>query len=177
MQCTFPLFAIWALVSSAAAVDINLYTQTDMCGDFTPGSRVTCHGIAAGICCALNPVQNILSARFTGMVNTSVAILANDHCERSLNTSTGATRYCLTSFETARGALWNEEGEEILLGDALNCEKAVEPDSATFANGRSFKINYDVPSNVTDLIVDMVMTDPDLSLPMPDEALVYEIVD
>ncbi|KAI1124144.1 hypothetical protein F5Y10DRAFT_269400 [Nemania abortiva] len=176
MHCTFPLFAISVLVSSAASVNINLYGGSNACNNTSPGGRLVCGGIAAGTCCSFNPVQDVLSAGFTGMATTSVAIIANGNCQQSLNTATGATTYCLNSFNTARGALWKAPGREIRVGDPLNCEKTVEPNIATFANGRSFKINYDVPSNVTDVIVDMVMTDPQLSLPVPDEVLPYEIV-
>lgn len=56
------------------------------------------------------------------------------------------------------------------------CEKTVQPDRAFFSNGQSFRINYDVPDNVTALLVDLVRSDPDLSQGAPAEAVPYEIL-
>lgn len=56
------------------------------------------------------------------------------------------------------------------------CENTVKPNRAFFANGQSFHINYDVPDNVTALLVDLVKSDPGLSQGAPAEAMPYEIL-
>jgi hypothetical protein len=51
----------------------------------------------------------------------------------------------------------------------------LEPNRAIFNDGRTFRINYDTPANITALLVRLVKS-PNLNPKFPPEVLQYEVI-
>lgn len=58
-------------------------------------------------------------------------------------------------------------------GSQKNCTK---PKLAVFKGGRSFRINYDVPADVTSTLLELIKGDADVTA-VPADILHYEVTD
>ena len=114
------------------------------------------------------------NATFQGVVfevgNTEQA------CGTSCNSGTGAN-LCLDSgtCPALQGALWQAGSGRKKRGSAV--PECVEPDKIVFGNGKSFRINHDVPANVTSQLLGLFFSDSHLSEGIPKDILPYELVD
>ncbi|EJD50571.1 hypothetical protein AURDEDRAFT_160472 [Auricularia subglabra TFB-10046 SS5] len=173
------------LAVGAGAVNIVIYPNSDNCNDNTGGLQ--CGNIVADVCCE-NGGGDIFSARCMGLDTTGVpdtctiGVGSNANwCATNCNAGSGQATICLNpgTCPAGTGSFWISrsaavEGAEV----PAKCESSQKPDSAFFAGGqRRFRINYDVPANITALLVDLVKTDPSLSKGVPEVALPFEIKD
>lgn len=174
------LTAVLAL--TAAAVDIVIYPNSDVCDDNSGGLQ--CGNIPALECCE-NGGGDIFSARCSGLTTEGVpdfctiALGTNPNwCASNCNAAAGAAVICIDpgTCPAATGSFWvSGGGGRVEKGAIPECQGSRKPDAAVFTNGQRFRINYDVPANVTALLVGLVKTDPNLTKGVPDAVLPYEI--
>ncbi|EJD50570.1 hypothetical protein AURDEDRAFT_160471 [Auricularia subglabra TFB-10046 SS5] len=170
------------LAITAAAVTIDYYPNSVSCNDQTGGLQ--CGNIPALECCE-NGGGDIFSLRCNGLDTTGVpdtctiAVGTNPNwCQTNCNAGSGSSIICLDpgNCPAGTGGFWIS-GARVVEGAKIptQCTKSRKPDNAFFPNGRRFRINYDVPANITALLIDLVVSDPSLSKGVPDAVLPYEI--
>lgn len=180
----FSLPTILALAISATAVDVVIYPNSANCDDNSGGLQ--CGGVDPLVCCN-NGGGDIFSVKCTGLDTQGVpdqCVIADGpgpdaaFCQTALNSLGGEPTECVDpgTAPAGRGGYWIAFPDSRLARRSAQCTGAVKPDAALFNNGRKFKINYDVPTNVTDMLVSMVKSDGNLSKGVPEELLDYEIV-
>jgi len=185
MHFTLP-FVVSALFGCSIAVDIVIYPNSASCDD-SDGTGLQCGNVAALTCCH-NGGGDIFSSKCSGLDTTGVpdqcVIAIGDgpdaaYCTTSLEAEAGESVICLDpgSSPAATGGFWVDfsSKKSFRRGQAVQCTKSVKPDKALFGN-RSFRINYDVPTNVTDYLLGLIKTDPSLSNEIPGEVQEYEII-
>ncbi|EJD50574.1 hypothetical protein AURDEDRAFT_160475 [Auricularia subglabra TFB-10046 SS5] len=177
------LSVVFAL--SVMAVDIVIYPNSVSCDDNSGGLQ--CGNIAQLVCCH-NGGGDIFSVRCSGLDTTGVPDFCTigvgpgpdaAWCQSNCNSAGGSSIICIDpgSCPAATGSFWVSGGGSRLEGDAIptKCQGTVKPDAAVFTNGQKFRINYDIPANVTALLIELVKTDPHLSQAAPKAILPYEI--
>ncbi|EJD50569.1 hypothetical protein AURDEDRAFT_160470 [Auricularia subglabra TFB-10046 SS5] len=169
------------LAITATAVDIVIYPNSVSCDDNSSG--LLCRNIPAFDCCE-NGGGDIFSARCSGLDTTGVPDICTidvgtnpNPCATNCNAASGSSIICIDpgNCPAGTGSFWISGSRVVEMKVPAQCESSRKPDTAFFANGQRFRINYDVPANITALLVDLVKTDPSLSNGAPDAAIAYEI--
>ncbi|KAI1270044.1 hypothetical protein F5Y18DRAFT_421525 [Xylariaceae sp. FL1019] len=189
MHFTLSIIVASALFGSSLAQadirDIDIYPDSAVCNDHD-GTGLQCGNIGSLVCCQ-DGGRDIFSAQCRGLNTQDVAdqcvIAINDgpgtlSCKTALKAESGNSIICLDpdTSPAATGAFWVElrQKRSFRRGQAVQCTSSVKPDKAFFGS-RSFRINYDVPTNVTDYLMGLIKTDPSLSNEIPGDVLKYEI--
>lgn len=98
------------------------------------------------------------------------------YCDTACNAGGGDSTICINpdTCPAATGAYWTSVTRRARQAPA-KCQNTIKPDRAFFGNGQSFHINYEVPTNVTEMLVNLVKSDPNLTKGAPAELLPWEI--
>ncbi|KAL1851757.1 hypothetical protein VTK73DRAFT_9362 [Phialemonium thermophilum] len=184
MRFAFPTVAVAIMAAAARAVSINLYPHSDFCGDSTGALR--CGNITVNTCCHLSG-RHVYSVRFDDMDTGSYphqGILWDSDsgllCGEACSSGSGDETFCLNPGPCAVGkgasyVHYRRRRDVPGGGDGTASVDCVKPDLAVFAGGRTFRIHYDVPEEVSDAIVHLLLTDPSLERGVPDAYLLYEV--
>lgn len=183
MRFTFA-FVASALFGCSIGVDVVVYPNSVTCNGHD-GTGLICTNITAYTCCN-NRGRDIYSAKRTHLYTSTVpdqCVIATgrgpgvDYCKTALEAYGGTSIVCLEpgSSPAAKGAFWVDlsRSRRVQRGQDVQCTKSVQPDRVLFGT-RSFRINYDVPTNITNYLLDLIDTDPSLSHEIPSEVLQYE---
>lgn len=100
-------------------------------------------------------------------------------CGKGCNSKSNGPVVCIDpgSCPAAQGASWyaarpfGTKQEQEVTGS----KECVDADVAFFGNGRTFRVNYDVPSNITNMIFDLIKSDPQLAEGIPTELEAFEV--
>ncbi|KAI1325165.1 hypothetical protein F5Y16DRAFT_401627 [Xylariaceae sp. FL0255] len=185
MQFTLSALVASAIFGSSIAVNVVIYPNSAVC-DGSDGTGLECSNVAALTCCHNNG-GDIYSSKCSGLDTTGVpdqCVIATGagpgvaYCTTSLEVDSGASIICLDpgSSPAATGGFWVDlsSKKRFRRGSEVQCTKSVQPNKALFGD-RSFRINYDVPANITDYLLGLIKTDPSLSKEIPGDVQQYEV--
>lgn len=173
-----------ATASCVSAVTIRNY-RTGTC----KGNYLQCSNVGALTCCDLQAQKVYSSSLFLGLPTTAVGSICRrngqNSCGKVMKTGRGLS-LCLGQG-SATGSFWfdcrsckrsaklQDRGLDLVAAQAQNSVEAALPGIVAFED-HQFKINGDVPQNMTDALLHLYHSDASYA-DIPHEYLQYEVKD
>lgn len=185
-QSLLLLLGFLLAASHAQTVKISFFTQRVLGGSACSATvAFQCTGVGPDTCCNNGARNQYRAVLFNGLPTAGVpaqgvAYMASgtNACGTSCNSGYGNALCldCGTSGLNIAGAEWLYVGAKRNEHQARDEKDCVLVDRA-FVDGHAFRVNYDVPDDVTERLSEMAFTGNATYADMPRDLLEYEVKD